>query len=171
MPALIRPHHGVTPTIDPSVFVAETAVIIGEVEIAEDASIWYGAVLRGDGNHIKVGPRTNVQDGCIVHINTEHFPCLIGADITIGHGAIVHACTLEDECFIGMGSTVLDGAVVERHAMVAAGALVPPGKRVPSGELWAGNPAKKLRDLTPADVAGFKKSVDGYVALSKTFMS
>lgn len=170
MPALIRPHHGVSPTIADSAFIAETAVIIGEVEIAEDASIWYGAVLRGDGNYIKVGARTNVQDGCIVHINSGLYPCLIGADITIGHGAIIHACTLEDECFVGMGAIVLDGAVVERHAMVAAGALVSPGKRVPAGELWAGNPAKKLRDLRPEDIAGFKASVTGYVDLSKTFL-
>lgn len=170
MSALIRPHHGVTPTIAASAFIAETAVVIGEVEIGEDASIWYGAVLRGDGNHITVGARTNVQDGCIVHINSELYPCIIGADITIGHGAIVHACTLEDECFVGMGATVLDGAVVERHAMVAAGALVPPGKRVPAGELWAGNPAKKMRDLRPEDIAGFRKSVEGYVALSKSFL-
>ena len=151
MPAFIRPHHGITPTIDPSAFIAETAVIIGDVEIAADASIWYGAVLRGDGNYIRVGARTNVQDGVIVHINTQLFPCIIGADITIGHGAIVHACTLEDSCFVGMGATVLDGAVVERQAMVAAGALVTPGKRVPTGELWAGNPAKKMRDLTEKD--------------------
>lgn len=170
MPALIRPHHGVSPTIADSAFIAETAVIIGEVEIAEDASIWYGAVLRGDGNYIKVGARTNVQDGCIVHINSGLYPCLIGADITIGHGAIIHACTLEDECFVGMGAIVLDGAVVERHAMVAAGALVSPGKRVPAGELWAGNPAKKLRDLRPEDIEGFKASVTGYVDLSKTFL-
>jgi carbonic anhydrase/acetyltransferase-like protein (isoleucine patch superfamily) len=170
MSALIRPHHGVSPTIADSAFIAETTVIIGEVEIAEDASIWYGAVLRGDGNYIKVGARTNVQDGCIVHINSGLYPCLIGADITIGHGAIIHACTLEDECFVGMGAIVLDGAVVERHAMVAAGALVSPGKRVPSGELWAGNPAKKLRDLRPEDIEGFKASVTGYVALSKTFL-
>ena len=170
MPGLIRPHHGVTPTIDPTAFVAETAEIIGDVEIAADASIWYGAVLRGDGNYIRVGARTNVQDGAIVHINTQLFPCIIGADITIGHGAIVHACTLEDSCFVGMGATVLDGAVVERHAMVAAGALVTPGKRVPTGELWAGNPAKKMRDLTEKDFEMFAKSADGYVALSKTFM-
>ena len=170
MPALIRPHHGVTPTVDPTAFIAETAVIIGDVEIAADASIWYGAVLRGDGNYIRVGARTNVQDGAIVHINTQLFPCIIGADITIGHGAIVHACTLEDSCFVGMGATVLDGAVVESHAMVAAGALVTPGKRVPTGELWAGNPAKKMRDLTEKDFEMFAKSAAGYVALSKTFM-
>lgn len=170
MPALIRPHHGVTPTVAPSAFLAETAVLIGDVEVGEDASIWYGCVLRGDHEPIRVGARTNVQDGTIVHITAGRFPCLIGAGITIGHAAVIHACTLQDECFIGMSATVMDGAVVESGAMVAAGALVPPGKTVPSGELWAGSPAKKMRDLKEADFEHMRRSADKYVLTAKSFM-
>ncbi|NQW11101.1 MAG: gamma carbonic anhydrase family protein [Alphaproteobacteria bacterium] len=171
MPALIRPHHGVTPTVAADAFVAETAVLIGDVEIGAEASIWYGCVLRGDRHRIRVGARTNVQDGTIVHITAERFPCLIGAGITIGHAAVIHACTLEDDCFIGMRATVMDGAVVERHAMVAAGALVTPGKIVPSGELWAGSPATKMRELTEADFANFHRLAAHYVETAKSFMT
>jgi carbonic anhydrase/acetyltransferase-like protein (isoleucine patch superfamily) len=171
MPALIRPHHGQTPRVATGAFIAETAVLIGEVEIGEDSSIWYNTVLRGDGHSIKVGSRTNVQDGTIVHITSNRFPTVIGSGITIGHGAIIHACTLEDDSFVGMGATVLDGAVVQRHAMVAAGALVTPGKVVPSGELWAGSPARKMRDLTDADFEMIRRSAQSYCDLARSYMS
>jgi gamma-carbonic anhydrase len=170
MPALIRPHHGKTPRVADGAFIAETAVLIGDVDIEAQASIWYGVVLRGDGNRIRVGARTNVQDGTIVHITAERFPTLIGSGITIGHGAIIHACTLEDDSFVGMGATVMDGAVVQSHAMVAAGALVTPGKVVPTGELWSGSPAKKMRDLTEADIAQIHRSCDHYCDLARSFM-
>ncbi|SDF08852.1 MULTISPECIES: gamma carbonic anhydrase family protein [Thalassobaculum] len=170
MSALIRPHHGQTPRVATGAFIAETAVLIGEVEIGEDASIWYGTVLRGDGQSITVGARTNIQDGTIVHITSDRFPTVIGSGITIGHGAIIHACTLEDDSFVGMGATVMDGAVVQRHAMVAAGALVTPGKLVPTGELWAGSPAKKMRDLTEADFDQIHRSAEHYCELARSYM-
>lgn len=170
MPALIRPHHGVTPVIGEGAFVAETAVLIGDVVVGRDASIWYGCVLRGDGNFIRVGDRTNVQDGTIVHIATDAFPTLIGAGVTIGHSATIHACTLEDDSFVGMGATVMDGAVVERHAMVAAGALVTPGKVVRAGELWAGSPARKMRDLTPQEVERIHTSAIHYCELARSYL-
>lgn len=169
MRPLVRPHHGVTPTVSQTAFVAETAVLIGDVEVGDAASIWYGAVLRGDGNHIRVGDRTNIQDGTIVHIASRGYPTLIGAGVTVGHGAILHACTLEDDSFVGMAATVMDGAVVERHAMVAAGALVTPGKTIRTGELWAGSPARKMRDLTAEDIAQIHQSAEQYCALAESF--
>lgn len=174
MPALIRPHHGVTPTVAASAFVAETAVIIGDVTIGEQASIWYGCVLRGDGNFIRVGARTNIQDGTIVHVNHEREGAagtrtIIGADVTIGHMALIHACTLEDGCFIGMQACVMDGAVVESGAMVAAGALVTPGKRVKQGELWGGSPARLMRKLTESELRYFSYTVEHYIEMSESY--
>lgn len=174
MAALIRPHHGVTPRIAPSAFVAETAVVIGDVEIGEHASIWYGCVLRGDDNTIRVGARTNIQDGTIVHINHEREGAagtrtVIGADVTIGHMALIHACTLEDGCFIGMKACVMDGAVVESGAMVAAGALVTPGKRVKRGELWAGSPARLMRKLSEAELRYFSYTAQHYAELAASY--
>ena len=174
MPALIRPHHGVTPTIAASAFVAETAVVIGDVTIGEQASIWYGCVLRGDSNAIRIGPRTNIQDGTIIHVNHEREGAAgtrttIGADITVGHAALLHACTLEDGCFIGMKACVMDGVVVESGAMVAAGALVTPGKRVKRGELWAGSPAKLMRMLSEAELKYFGYSAQHYAELAASY--
>ena len=174
MPALIRPHHGVTPTIAATAFIAETAVVIGDVTIGEQASIWYGCVLRGDGNYIRVGARTNIQDGTIVHVNHEREGAagtrtIIGADITIGHMALIHACTLEDGCFIGMQACVMDGAVVDSRAMVAAGALVTPGKRVKRGELWGGSPARLMRKLTEAELKYFGYTVEHYLEMAESY--
>ncbi len=171
---LIRPHHGVTPSIAPSAFIAETAAIIGDVVIGEESSIWYGCVLRGDGNSIRVGARTNIQDGTVVHINHERegaagTKTVIGSDVTIGHMALIHACTLEDGCFVGMKACVMDGAVVETGGMVAAGALVTPNKRVKTGELWAGTPAKPVRELTEAERAHLIKSPAGYAQLAQAY--
>jgi carbonic anhydrase/acetyltransferase-like protein (isoleucine patch superfamily) len=163
MGAVILPWNGIWPTIDPTAFVAPSAVVIGDTVIGPHSSIWFCCVLRGDQNQpIRVGARSNVQDGTIVHVNAGLGGTWIGDDVTIGHQAIVHACRLEDRSFVAMGACVLDGAVVETDAVVAAGAVVPPGKRVLAGELWAGNPARKLRDLSEKDIEGFRKAAVFY---------
>lgn len=170
MAGLILPYKGIMPRIHPSVFVADGAVIIGDVEIGKDSAVWFNCVIRGDVHEIRIGERTNIQDGTIIHVTRHRFGTYIGSGITIGHHAVLHACRLEDNCFVGMGTTILDGAVVESGAMLAAGAVLTPGKRLPTGELWAGNPAKKLRDLTDQDTAFFPVSADNYVELAKDYM-
>lgn len=177
--AIILPHRGVTPKIHPEAFVAENAVVIGDVEIGAGSSIWYGCVLRGDVNRIRVGRNTNLQDGTVVHCNHDPagdyretgggMPCLIGDDITVGHMALLHACTIESGAFIGMRAVVMDLAVVEGGAMVAAGALVTPRKRVARGELWGGSPAKRLRALSEEDLAYFPYIGEGYVELGRLY--
>lgn len=174
MPALIKPFDGITPRIAPDAFIAETAVVIGDVEIGAGSSIWYGCVLRGDANSIKIGARTNIQDGTVIHVNHEREGAAgtrttIGSDITVGHMALLHACTLEDGSFVGMNACVMDGVVVEGGAMVAAGALVTPGKRVKKGELWAGSPAKLMRPLTEKEIVYFTYSVQHYADLAASY--
>lgn len=170
MAGLILPYKGVMPRIHPSVFVADGAVIIGDVEIGKDSAVWFNCVIRGDVHEIRIGERTNIQDGSVIHVTRHRFGTYIGSGVTIGHHAVLHACRLEDNCFVGMGTTILDGAVVESGAMLAAGAVLTPGKRLPTGELWAGNPAKKLRDLTDHDTAFFPVSAENYVELAKDYL-
>ena len=157
---------GVSPRIDPAAFVAPTAAVIGDVTVGAGAGIWFGCVVRGDTNHIRIGARTNIQDGSILHVAAGTLPCLVGEDVTVGHAAIVHACTLADWSFVGMGATVLDGAVIETDGMLAAGALLTPGKRIGRGELWAGAPARKLRDRSPAEIEQFRHNAVHYVELA-----
>jgi carbonic anhydrase/acetyltransferase-like protein (isoleucine patch superfamily) len=171
MTGLILPHKGITPSIDETCFIAPNATIIGDVVIGEGTSVWFGCVIRGDVHEIRIGARTNIQDGTIVHVTGGKLGTYIGSDITIGHGAILHACTLEDACFVGMGAVLLDGVVVEQGAMVAAGAMVPPGKRVKAGELWAGNPAKPMRDLKQEEIDFFPHSAANYVTLASKYLA
>ena len=142
---------GKTPKISDRVFIAPTASIIGDVEIGLGISVWYNCVLRGDLNEIRVGENTNIQDGTIVHVDSRSHGTYIGSRVTIGHLALIHACTIEDDAMIGMQATVMDGAVIESGALVAACALVPPGKRVLKGQLWAGSPARYMRDVRASD--------------------
>ncbi|MDA1090090.1 MAG: gamma carbonic anhydrase family protein [Proteobacteria bacterium] len=142
----ILPFKGALPSIDPSVFLAPTATVIGDVEIGAESNIWFGCLVRGDMNIIRIGKRVNIQDLTVVHVDSQKYGTFIGDSVTIGHSAVIHACTLEDRSFVGMQACVMDGAVVETGAMVAAGALVPPGKRVLAGQLWAGTPARYVRD-------------------------
>ncbi len=165
--ALIRPYAGVWPRIGRDVFVAPGATIVGDVEIGDGASIWYGCVLRGDVAAIRVGANSNIQDGTIVHVSGRQ-PGIadIGDNVTVGHKVIIHACTLEPGCFIGVGAIVMDRAVIESGAMVAAGALVTPGKRVPRGQLWGGSPAVYMRDLTAEEIDYNAATIGRYGALA-----
>ncbi len=181
MVGLILPFKGITPKIHRDAFIAENAVIIGDVEIGPGASIWYGCVVRGDVNRIRIGANTNLQDGTVVHCNHDPngdyretgggMPTLIGDNVVIGHMALIHACTLESDCFIGMRAVVMDKAVVESGAMVAAGALISPGKTVVSGQLWAGTPAKYRRDLSPEELGNFDYLARVYIGLGADYLS
>jgi gamma-carbonic anhydrase len=164
---------GRSPRVDPAAFVAPGARLIGDIEIGAEASIWYNCVLRGDVNRIRIGARTNIQDGSVVHVDspkpgheTGH-PTIIGQDVLIGHMAIVHGCLLHDRAFVGLGAIVMDGCEIESDAMLAAGAMLTPGKRIPSGQLWAGRPAKYVRDLTPEELRSQQAGVAHYVVLAK----
>lgn len=155
-----------SPVIHKGCFIANSAQVIGQVEVEEGANIWYNTVVRGDVEPIIVGRNTNVQDLCMLH--TSHgFPLSIGTDVTIGHRAVCHGCTIEDNVLIGMGSIILDGAVIERDVIVGAGSLVPPNKRIPSKSLVMGSPAKVVRTLTEEEIESIKQSARGYVELSQ----
>ncbi|HWK45673.1 MAG TPA: gamma carbonic anhydrase family protein [Stellaceae bacterium] len=169
MTGLILPFRGRLPEIAADAWVAPNATVIGDVVIGAGSSIWFGVVLRGDGEPIHVGARTNIQDGTVVHVSGGRFPTWIGDDVSIGHMALIHGCTLEDGAFVGMTACVMDGVVVEGGALVAAGALVTPGKRVPAGELWAGRPARFLRKLTPEDRTMAERTASGYRALGAEY--
>jgi carbonic anhydrase/acetyltransferase-like protein (isoleucine patch superfamily) len=169
---------GKAPRIDPAAFVAPGARLIGDIEIGPEASVWYNCVLRGDMNRIRIGARSNIQDGTVIHVDPprvagpEHgYPALIGEDVLIGHMAMVHGCTLHDRAFVGLGAIVMDGCVIESDAMIAAGAMLTQGKRIPSGQLWAGRPAKYVRDLSEQDKAMMRLGVAHYVELAKRHMA
>jgi gamma-carbonic anhydrase len=166
---VILPYKGALPRFGADVFVAPNAVVIGNVELGDRASIWFNCLVRGDGNYIRIGPETNVQDGTIIHIATDRFPTIVGARVTIGHGAVIHACTVEDDAMIGIGAIVLDGSVVERGAIVAAGAVVSPGKRVPAGEMWAGCPAKFQRPVKPSETEFIAWNAKNYCETAATY--
>ena len=173
----IRPYREQLPRLGAKVYIDPAAVVIGDVEIGDDASLWPCTVTRGDVNFIRIGARTNIQDGAVLHVThagpytADGFPLLIGADVTVGHGAILHACTIEDACLIGMHATVLDGARVCKHAMIGAGAVVTPGKIVGAGELWLGNPARYVRRLSDAQIEQLYYSAQHYVRLKNDYLS
>ena len=165
---------GKAPRLHPTAFAAPGAQLIGNIEMGAESSVWYNCVLRGDMNLIRIGARTNIQDGTVIHVDPARpggpevgYPALIGDEVLIGHMAMVHGCTLHDRAFVGLGAIVMDGCEIEGDAMLAAGAMLTPGKVVPAGQLWAGRPAKYVRDLTPADIAGMRAGVAHYVELAR----
>lgn len=173
MSATIRSYKNIAPKIGKDVFVAETAAVIGDVEIGDQSGVWYGCTLRGDVNHIRIGARTNIQDGVVIHCASKEngdIPTIVGDDCTIGHQALLHACAIGNRVLIGMQACVMDGASVGDEAIVAAGALVTPGKKVLSGQLWAGRPAKFVRDLTADERKHLSWSAKHYVKLAAEYL-
>jgi len=166
---LLISFRGITPNIHPTVFLAEGAKIIGDVVINNDSSIWFNAVVRGDVNYIRIGSRTNIQDGCLLHVRNGKYPLIIGSNVTIGHGAVVHACTLGDYTLVGMNATVLDDAQVGQYSLIAAGAVVREHQVIPDGVLVAGVPAKVVRPLTQEEKTSLMQSAENYVQYVRSY--
>jgi carbonic anhydrase/acetyltransferase-like protein (isoleucine patch superfamily) len=175
----ILAYRGIVPTIDESAFVAPSAIVSGDTVIGKDVGIWFGVVIRGDVARIRIGDGTNIQDNCVVHVTRanhvqnktgdEGGPTIIGRGVTIGHSAIIHACIIEDYAFVGMGSIVMDLARVESFGMLAAGGVLTPGKVVKSGQIWGGNPARYMRDLTQVEMDYIKTSETNYIDLAREY--
>jgi carbonic anhydrase/acetyltransferase-like protein (isoleucine patch superfamily) len=157
------------PMIAKDAFIAPNATVIGDVKIGSESSIWFNAVVRADVNYIRIGRKTNVQDGTVIHVSSEGYPTVIGNEVLIGHMAVIHACTIEDQCFIGMSATIMDGAVIKKGAFVAAGALVTPGQTVLSGELWSGVPAKLMRSVRKEESDKFPEQIERYAMLAQKY--
>jgi carbonic anhydrase/acetyltransferase-like protein (isoleucine patch superfamily) len=170
MQPILVPYKGVMPRIDPTAYIAPGVVIMGDVVIGAHTSVWPGCVIRGDVNIVRIGARSNIQDGSVIHVTHGGQGTHIGNDVTIGHMVLLHDCTLEDHCFIGMKSAVIDKARVQSFAMLGAGALVTQNKTVPTGQLWVGNPAKYFRDLKPEEREEIKRRAVHYVNLGQDYL-
>ncbi len=168
--ALIKSFNEIEPTIHETAFIADDAIVIGDVEIGVDASVWFGSVLRGDVNFIRIGDRTNVQDGTIIHVSSQGLPTIVEENVTVGHRVTLHACYVESGCLIGMGAIVMDGARIGKNSLVAAGALVTPGTQIPPNSLVIGSPAKVKRELTPDELAHLDQSWRNYVELKNAYI-
>jgi gamma-carbonic anhydrase len=167
---MIRAFMGTMPTIADSAFVAESAVIIGDVVIGQDSSIWYGTTIRGDVHYIRIGAGTNIQDQCVLHVDHGKNPVVIGNEVTVGHGAIIHGCTIKDGTLIGMGAIILSGALIREECIIGAGALVTEGTVIPPRSLVIGVPAKVKRPLTEGEVEELHRSARDYVKLSRHYL-
>jgi len=166
---ILKSYQGKSPKIDPTAFIAENAVIIGDVEIGPRASVWYNVVIRGDVNHIRIGAETNIQDGTVIHAETVGGPTLIGRHVTIGHNAIVHGCVVEDDCLIGMGAIVLSYSKIGKGSLIAAGALVKEHEVVPPGTIMAGLPAKSRGTVSPEMAQRASIGCDHYLELAEEY--
>ncbi len=169
MPTIL-PFRGKTPEIHPTVYVAPTATVIGDVIVGPESSLWFGAVVRGDVFHIRVGARTNVQDNCVLHVTHDRSACLVGDDVTVGHAAVLHGCTVADRVLVGMGAIVLDDAEVGSDTIIGAGALVTMGAKIPPRSLVLGRPARVLRALTDAEVANVAEAGRLYVGFAGEYL-
>ncbi|CAB5596216.1 carnitine operon protein CaiE [Providencia rettgeri] len=177
MNTLLRPYLDIYPSINARVFIDPSSVVIGDVRIADDVSIWPLSVLRGDVNYISIGARTNIQDGSVLHVthksasNPEGNPLIIGEDVTIGHKVMLHGCTIGNRVLVGMGSIVIDGAIVEDDVIIGANSLVTQGKRLESGYLYTGSPAKAIRKLTDAELGHLRYSANNYVEWKNNYLA
>ena len=167
---MLRHYKGVLPRVDPTAYIDQSAQVIGDVEVGEASSVWMNAVVRGDVHWIRIGRRSNVQDGTVIHVMHGAHPTRIGDDVTIGHGAIVHGCTLADRILIGMGAILLNGVEVGEDSIVAAGTLLPEGTRIPPRSLVMGSPGNVRRALDDADVASIREFAERYVAYRLVYM-
>lgn len=173
----IRTLKGVRPQLGERVMVDRSSVVVGDVWLADDVAIWPLVAIRGDVNRVTIGKRSNIQDGCVLHVthksaaNPEGYPLVIGEDVTVGHKAMLHGCTIGNRVLVGMGSIVLDGVIVEDDVMIGAGSLVSPGKRLESGYLYLGSPARKARPLTDAEIAGLLYSATNYVRWKDDYLA
>ncbi len=170
MDAILK-YKNIMPEISKGVYVAPGAWIIGKVKIEEEASIWFNTVLRGDVNYIKVGKKTNIQDNCVVHVETDGCSTIIGDEVTIGHNAVIHACTIEDRCLIGMGATLLDGSFIGEGSIVGANTLISKGKKYPKRSLILGSPGKVIREVTDEEYEMILISASRYVALAGSYLA
>jgi len=168
--SVILPVQGISPSFGENIFIAPNATIVGDVHTGNDCSIWFNAVIRGDVNYIKMGNKVNVQDGACIHCTYLTHPTIIGNNVSIGHHAIVHGCTLHDNVLVGMGAIIMDGCVVESNSIIAAGAILTEGTHVPAGTIFAGVPAKKLKDVSPELLEGqINRIANNYVMYSSWF--
>ena len=167
---MIKPLGDKSPEIHETAFVAENATVIGDVVIGEESSVWYGSVLRGDVNFIRIGNRTNIQDGSVIHVTTALFPTILADEVTVGHRATLHGCVVESNCLIGIGAIVLDGARIGRNSLVAAGSLVTPHTQIPPRSLVMGSPARITRELADEEIANLVHFWQTYVRLTKNYL-
>ncbi len=168
---MIKSFKNTHPKIHETAFIAENAVIIGDVEIGENASVWYNCVLRGDVNFIKIGARTNVQDGTIIHVSRNDFPTVLEDEVTVGHSVTLHGCYVESGCLIGIGATVLDGARIGKNSLIAAGSLVTPNTIIPPNSFVLGSPARVKREMSADEIANVQKFWQNYVTLSEIYIN
>lgn len=168
---MIRTYQGTKPSIPKSAFVEETAVVVGDVVLGEDASVWFHAVVRGDVHYIRIGSRTNVQDLCVLHVTRDTHPLVIGHDVTIGHHVVLHGCTVRDRVLIGMGAIIMDGVEIGEDSIVGAGALITEGTIIPPKSLILGSPARVKRPVTDEELAWIKESATNYVRYAREYMT
>ncbi len=168
---MIRTFQNTTPKIHETAFIAEDAVVIGDVEIGERSSVWYGSILRGDVNYIRIGARTNIQDASVIHVSSKTNPTILEDEITVGHRVTLHGCYVEKNCLIGIGAILLDGVRVGHDSLVAAGSLVTPGTQIPPRSLVMGSPARVKRELTQDEIEGLKKFWQNYIRLAEIYQN
>lgn len=168
---IVRPYLDHTPSIGRNVFVAETAVVIGDVVLEDDVSIWYGTVVRGDVNAIRIGARSNVQDNCTIHVTRDRFATTLHEEVTVGHGVVLHGCVVEAGSLVGIGARVLDGAVVGEKSLIGAGALVTPGTKIPPRSLVLGAPARVVRSLDEAEIADLEHFWRNYLEYKTNYLA